>query len=387
MYRSLQACRGLAALLVVFYHARGAIIQPKYFGHFALDRIFIFGGSAGVDFFFVLSGFIIFWIHGKDIGEPQRLGGYLARRAIRIYPTYWIIFAAVLCASLALPALRQSMPTDPWTILKGLLLIPMDPSTPGVTTTGAPVLTVAWSLQYEILFYAFVALAILAPFASLLVAGLWALNFSTCLGGCSFPLSFLADDRVLLFALGGATAWLCRVTGSGVTNAVAVATPVALARARAVKLAPWVERLALLLGLLLLVSAAAWQATGSEDLSRAQQAVAVACYGIASALLIFGAAKSEDRGVVYGGGRYWQLLGGASYVLYLLHYPLVSLVMKVMTHVGLHGSSGAYVALATATVAAVALAVVFHLRVERPMLRALGSWRWRTLGAVENTRV
>jgi len=48
-------------------------------------------GHAGVDFFFVLSGFIIFFVHGKDIGKPSRLPHYVWRRFIRIYPVYWAV--------------------------------------------------------------------------------------------------------------------------------------------------------------------------------------------------------------------------------------------------------------------------------------------------------
>ena len=51
MYKSLQACRGIAALMVVFYHVRGAISLPKYFGTSTFGDAFVFGGGAGVDFF------------------------------------------------------------------------------------------------------------------------------------------------------------------------------------------------------------------------------------------------------------------------------------------------------------------------------------------------
>jgi exopolysaccharide production protein ExoZ len=92
MYKSLQGTRALAALLVVLFHLGNTIALGKYFGIEAFAIPFKFG-SAGVEFFFVLSGFIIFAAHRNDISKPRRLTNYISKRVIRIYPTYWIIFA------------------------------------------------------------------------------------------------------------------------------------------------------------------------------------------------------------------------------------------------------------------------------------------------------
>lgn len=368
MYKSLQAFRGLAALVVVFYHARGAISQPKYFGDSALGLSFIFGGTLGVDFFFVLSGFIIFWIHAKDFGHPQRLGAYLHKRALRIYPTYWIIFAAVCCAALFIAPLRQTMPTDAWMFIRALFLLPIDPATVG--GVGAPVLTVAWSLQFELAFYLFIALAIVSPRVCLIAVALWACNLVACAGECRFPSAFFADTRILLFALGGATAWLCRATGNR----------------RGAPLPRWTAPLSLALGALLFVAGATWDTLGIAHGQPPAFNAILAVYGSASALSIFGAVKIEDTGRAFGGQRAWQLLGGASYALYLIHYPIVSLVTKAMIRIGLHGVTGAIVTLAAAVCVSVTVAVAFHLRIEQPLLRALNAWRPSTPRALSNPK-
>ncbi|NBQ54213.1 MAG: acyltransferase, partial [Proteobacteria bacterium] len=68
----------------------------KHHGRAELDHA---GHRYGVDFFFVLSGFIILHAHMDDIGRPARLGRYLWRRAVRVYPIYWI------CLTLSVGAL------------------------------------------------------------------------------------------------------------------------------------------------------------------------------------------------------------------------------------------------------------------------------------------
>src|SRR3954449_11248467 len=86
--QTVQVFRGAAALLVVLFHATS--IDKFYLQHEFLGDIFMFG-YGGVDFFFVLSGFVIVLAHGRDVGRADRLGPYLARRVVRIYPAYCIV--------------------------------------------------------------------------------------------------------------------------------------------------------------------------------------------------------------------------------------------------------------------------------------------------------
>ena len=111
------------------------------------------GRSCSVDFFFVLSGFIIFGAHRDDISKPRSLPSYLTKRFIWIYPTFWMIFAAVFLGAWVVPSLRSTLPSDAGIVLKTLLLLPQH--------GGSPVIVVAWSLQYEVLFYLFFALLVL----------------------------------------------------------------------------------------------------------------------------------------------------------------------------------------------------------------------------------
>jgi len=73
MLLSIQVCRGLAALSVLLFHLGGALAAPKYFDEPIFLEICRAGGALGVDFFFVLSGFIIATVHWTDIGDSSRL--------------------------------------------------------------------------------------------------------------------------------------------------------------------------------------------------------------------------------------------------------------------------------------------------------------------------
>ena len=104
----IQAGRGFAALLVVFYHATKMISLPQYAGHEPLHGFFQFG-HAGVDFFFVLSGFIIMYVHYDDVdsrtGSAATSGG-ASRASTR--STGWRPPSPLPWRSPALPAATTS---------------------------------------------------------------------------------------------------------------------------------------------------------------------------------------------------------------------------------------------------------------------------------------
>ncbi len=159
-----EAGRGIAALLVVLLHASHILAIPNYSSHLAFDGLFEFG-HAGVDFFFVLSGFIIYYIHQADIGHPSALTGYGAKRCVRIYPVYWVVtalFGAILFFSPTKDRSEQQLAT----IVTSLFLLP---------AMQAPILSVAWSLKHEILFYLLFATLFLSHRLGWAVMGVWGL--------------------------------------------------------------------------------------------------------------------------------------------------------------------------------------------------------------------
>jgi exopolysaccharide production protein ExoZ len=351
MLNSIHLCRGIAALLVVLFHAAVNLSKDKYFGTVAdpIESIFWFGGGAGVAFFFVLSGFIIHHVHERDMNHPQRLLAYLRKRAVRIYPTYWIIFMVVYLLAMLSPSLREGLPLDAAVLLKSLLLIPQDSQKVG--GTGAPVLIVAWSLQYELCFYAAFATALIKKWLLYCIALAFTVSFLLQPLGLSqdFPGSFFASHLIVLFGIGMAASKVVkarpRLSSPGVLAALAT-------------------------GVFCMVALAA-------NLSRGNYSKPVfdLAYGLVSALLIVALASHDTQRKENPLPGRLSFLGDASYALYLIHFPLIAILSKISIAVlprNLYGASLAFLLLVGGSVLVAAL---FHRWIERPVLRYLAPAR------------
>ena len=90
----LQVYRGIAAVLMVMFHLKE--MSAKRLNQVTFFNLFQ-AGSRGVDYFFVLSGFIMVYVHRSAIGKKDLAKSFLVKRAVRIYPIYWIVTLTVLC--------------------------------------------------------------------------------------------------------------------------------------------------------------------------------------------------------------------------------------------------------------------------------------------------
>ena len=162
MLETLQAGRGVAALLVLTFHLNGSIFgNAKYFPDQFAELLVV--GEVGVEFFFVLSGFLMCWLYdGRD--KPGKAGRFLLSRVARIYPFYWIVLAGVVPAYFLSPAFGHGYETSPGALVGSLLLLPMP---------DMPILPVAWTLQHEMLFYVLFTVFILSRSTGLLIFSIW----------------------------------------------------------------------------------------------------------------------------------------------------------------------------------------------------------------------
>jgi peptidoglycan/LPS O-acetylase OafA/YrhL len=112
--------RGVAALLVCLFHSYGLI--EKYFGGMAWGNLFQ-AGHSGVEFFFILSGFIILHAHRQDAGRPEKIQPFLLKRAIRILPLFWLVTLPLGLLFLAAPMLGADRELMPGKLLTDMSLI------------------------------------------------------------------------------------------------------------------------------------------------------------------------------------------------------------------------------------------------------------------------
>ena len=325
---SVQYLRAFAALLVVAHHARNPI--PGLFnplvGYPAL--------AYGVDIFFGISGFIMV-VSAID----DRVGDFVVKRLIRIVPLYW-------GATLTLALITVDPSAIPWRDLgQSLLFIPhwnLD-SPPQIW----PFLVAGWTLNLEVFFYAVFALGLWLGRPRLVVPGVivgfvvlgWILNPSSAIG-------ITYTSWILLEFVAGLLIGLVTLRGWVLPKSVAV--------------------VAVSLGLFLLLGA---DGVGFDDPSPIDRLVSV--------ILILGGGVALNG--TSGKHRYAQILGDASYSIYLVHTVIglrfaqivFDKIWQPIFH--LHGVYQFVSWMAIAICVCALIGVLTYYAVERPLLRLLRS--------------
>ena len=152
---SMEGLRGFAVFLVFLVHYAtligpwlppGGVVERFARGMHAV-------GNIGVDLFFVLSGYLIY---GALIVKARPFFKFIARRIERIYPTFLVVLMLYLALSLMFPAeskIPQGAVEATLFLLANVLLLP------GLLDIR-PVITVAWTLSYEMFYYLTIPLLI-----------------------------------------------------------------------------------------------------------------------------------------------------------------------------------------------------------------------------------
>lgn len=142
MIKSIHYMRGIAALMVFFYHER-AMLNGVY-AQSNLGSLLFSNGYFGVDLFFMISGFVILLSTEKDGSASS----FALKRFFRIFPTYW--FGILLMMGVIM--ITGAKEINASVVVKSLLLIPYD-STAVPPFFGFSLISTAWTLTFEILFY------------------------------------------------------------------------------------------------------------------------------------------------------------------------------------------------------------------------------------------
>jgi exopolysaccharide production protein ExoZ len=196
--RPMEGLRGFAVLLVFLVHYVTLInqwLEPRTGIRLFTDALHTVGNT-GVDLFFVLSGYLIY---GSLISRPQPFIGYMTRRVQRIYPAFLVVFAIYVGLSFAFPEENKipgSIPAGLLYLVENLLLLP------GLFPIE-PMITVAWSLSYEMFYYLAIPLAIVL-FNLRARTPKWRIVFFALVGSAtlSYCAAFGGHVRLIMFLCG-----------------------------------------------------------------------------------------------------------------------------------------------------------------------------------------
>lgn len=329
---SLQYLRAVAAIMVAIGHA--VQIIPAH-GRGDWFRDFPVGG-AGVDIFFVISGFIMCFIFSS---RPTSGAEFFKRRLARVGPPYWIVTISVSIAILLAPALFRTSTVNPPLFLASMVFIAWP--NPGIGEP-LPVLLIGWTLNYEFFFYTLFALSIAVlpkrPWigVTVILAGFWIAGFVL---HPSHPVAAFYTQPLTAEFVAGMLVW--QAYRNGLLSS------------------PTLGWSCLGLG----TAAFAWVnffiPVDRTDMSR------ILYWGIPSALLVIGAICIDVSGRTPH-SRLWKLLGDASYSIYLIHYLTLGVVRFVWGWLDLQRLFNDWLLMLLAVGLSLAAGVAFHLWVEKP---------------------
>lgn len=333
--KSIQALRGLAAMAVAaahLYAVEGKFDAAPLLGAWAQ------AGFAGVDLFFVISGFVMVWVTGAIEGRPREVPRFLLARAIRIYPLWWLVLTAVVAVWIVRPAWVYASSAGAPDLLRSYLLLP---------APSLPLHAVGWTLVHELWFYlVFAALLALPKGRAPIGLGFWAavVFVAAALPAPADPVLRLIRHPLSLEFMFGCAVGLCARRGI-------FPAPRALVG----------------LGLAVIVAGGA-SIVANPIAAFEGEWERVLKFGLPAAILIWGVVGMERAGVV--APRWSQHLGDWSYALYLIHVPVFAAAARASAGLSRGGAIDNLVFLVVAIAGAVGAAAVLHLGFDRPLQKA-----------------
>ena len=316
----IQIARAVAIIFVLIGHANVVFLDKWGYDWFHMGS---WERTGGVDFFFIITGFMIYYLYRGQAGEKGKVSKFLMKRTIRIFPLYWLFTTAAVLAVLFLPFASQEMTNGQ--IWRSFFLLP-----------GEPILASAWSLTYIFAFYLLFSAYLYLPKVFLPLLFMWSiLTLLAEVPGFVFLQPFWFSVSIVEILTGSIVAY--------VTLRYSIPKPNLL--------------LVIGLGGFALV----WMNNnyGFVDLSP------VLFYWIFAILVVTAIAEKDktDRKVPAS----LSFLGDASYSIYIAHGPLLQLYMYVWGRLGLEESIGSFLSLFILIVMAVLSSCLVYIAIEKPM--------------------
>jgi exopolysaccharide production protein ExoZ len=313
-FNSMQLLRGVAAIAVVIFHE---------FGSSGLFKL----GQHGVDLFFVLSGFIILYIHNRDIGIKKAVLPFLRKRLTRIFPIYWLVtFGYIILVTI----FGHSESLD--YIIHSLLLLPQEKD---------PIIGVAWTLEYEILFYLIFCILLFSRKIFYPVMGIWSLAIIFFF---IFPVSFPISIGLIFNPINLEFLFGCSIALIVLKNKIDF---------------KWTIHFSIIL----IILSAVLQYYNILNMHR------FIMWGIPFTLLILGLVKLEMKKQIYV-PKALIYLGNASYSIYLTHLVTLLILESTIKKLDLYEQYGHNGLVQFAfTVVAILIGCTFYSIVEKPLLK------------------
>jgi peptidoglycan/LPS O-acetylase OafA/YrhL len=342
-YKNIQGMRAVAALMVFVTHIFYPIESMRT--HWAAPY-FDAVGPAGVDIFFVISGFIIFVVArraGELVAERGRVAAvrdFAVRRVIRIYPIYWIIFivAGLLMPYVELmPSWIEHRPTFE------LLLLIAQPNDHVMA---------AWTLTFEVYYYLAATLVILLfprhVFVGLMIWFLviFGVNVAAFALGKTWMFNIFFASILFEFMFGMVVAQLIqsRVTGFGLGS--------------------------LLIGIAgFFIGAEVYRVHGGWGPLPSWWRMG--CFGLPAAFIIYGIVSLEVR-QKWTFPKLWEKLGDASYSLYLWHQLVFAVLVAISVKLGLISRVPGPILAVVFLAIGLGVGLASFRYIEKPILAVLG---------------
>lgn len=299
LINSIQILRGVAAVVVLVYHVSG--YMRVHYSQTIFGDIFRIG-FAGVDLFFVISGFIIYFTAKDYLNKPTKFKDYWKKRVIRIFPIYWIVVLGIQLLQWILA--KQLKVASFATEYAGGFLQHLGTYT--LFPHHVAVDPVTWTLSYELYFYALFSLLILSRKLWVIPVLVLLLSIHNSIfhpvldpsKGLSYY-NYLFSNYNYEFLLG---VIICHFFDK-------------------IRFTPIVSYI--MLGFALGIIA-----VGGYDVGDYDNFKRIMIFGTSASLILIGTLNLEQAGKLKT-PSFLMLLGSASYVLYLIHFPFLLILNRI----------------------------------------------------------
>ena len=320
MINNLQYLRAFAAINVVFFHI---LLTSAAYDYSPDIFVFLSGwGENGVDIFFVLSGFVMLHTQLHNKRDPI---SFMKSRIFRVVPIYWLATVTVAISYLIIPesAFNSNSPSFA-ALLQSLFFIR------GAVTGYLPILPVGWTLEWEMLFYIIFSISLLFSNFKYIYTSIFMMLFiSTLISRNIIVLEFIFGMLIAHFY-------------HRHPNHHFLGKPLTI------------------MGCLGLIA--------SIPIDFDKEIFRVMIWGIPSALIVMGAVYIQQFN-----SPIFKLLGSASYSIYIIHFPIVSLYYKINSSI--NNNIGENLLAVILLLICIIIGSILYLFIEKPILNFFSKYK------------